>query len=498
MEFFDGSEFVVESGTLYVPDSQKDKIGPGTPQADTLDNPDFNNQCRGSFIQVEGQILGESIPVTGTSLSLNYNSDRTLGYSDTASLSIPLTQSTVPANLLHIDLAIEIAGRRFEFSHLPSADLTHEFTWDGLDAFQNKITYTVQARVKINYVYQADLLATSRFGEYGSGPALIPSRGEIPSTLEYSVPIRKLDLRSLGLGGWSLDAHHHYDAVGRVLHLGTGPRVSEESVSPVVMPVAGNGSAGSGPIIEGGEAAQLSFSDPREITVDGDGTIYFSNFTGCTIYKVTPDGKAYTVAGIEGSCGFSGDGGAATQAQLDQPLGIAIDIVGNLYIADVLNNRVRKVDTNGTITTVAGTGIGGFSGDGGPAIQAQIEPNRLTVDSQGNIFIADYINHRVRKVDAAGIITTVAGNGTSGYSGDGGPATQASLGGPINVEVDPDGNLYIPQFDDHRIRKVSRDGIISTFETFYSPTVPEMDRAGNFNILSGAGFIRKIPSKWIS
>jgi hypothetical protein len=162
-----------------------------------------------------------------------------------------------------------------------------------------------------------------------------------------------------------------------------------------------------------------------------------------------------TVAG-NGSNSFCGDGGPATQACLEYPMGLAVDAAGNLYIADVANNRVRRVAPDGTITTVAGNGTGGFCGDGGPATQACLyAPLGPFVDAAGNLYIADARNDRVRRVAPDGTITTVAGNGTAGFCGDGGPATQACLEYPMGLAVDAAGNLYIADRSNSRVRLVA-------------------------------------------
>ncbi len=174
-------------------------------------------------------------------------------------------------------------------------------------------------------------------------------------------------------------------------------------------------------------------------------------------------GDINTFAGT-GCCGSSGDGGPATSAQLNGVAvnGVAVDASGNVYIAD-LNSRVRKVDSSGTITTVAGMGTNGFSGDGGPATSAELNgPEGPAVDASGNLYFADSGNSRVRKVDASGTITTVAGTGTAGFSGDGGPATSAELNYPFAVAVDGAGNLYIADRGDNRVRKVDASGTITT------------------------------------
>jgi uncharacterized protein (TIGR03437 family) len=169
-----------------------------------------------------------------------------------------------------------------------------------------------------------------------------------------------------------------------------------------------------------------------------------------------------TVAG-NGTQGYAGDGGPATQAEINGAVDVATDLYGNLYIADQNNNRVRKVDSKGTMTTFAGTGTPGFSGDGGPATQAALNyvPGVCT-DSAGDVFVSDLSNYRIRKVATSGIITTVAGNGVQGSSGDGGPATQASMYIPIRCAVDSANNLYITDQSGHKIRKVTPAGTIST------------------------------------
>ena len=164
-------------------------------------------------------------------------------------------------------------------------------------------------------------------------------------------------------------------------------------------------------------------------------------------------GNISTVAG-NGTEGFGGDAGPATSAQLNYPNGVAVDSSGNVFIADTSSHRVRKVDTSGNISTVAGDGTFGFSGDGGPATSAQLnEPYSVVVDSSGNLFIASE-NHRIRKVDTSGNIGTMAGDGTFGFSGDGGPATSAQLYQPRGVAVDSSGNLFVADWGNHRIRKV--------------------------------------------
>lgn len=185
----------------------------------------------------------------------------------------------------------------------------------------------------------------------------------------------------------------------------------------------------------------------------------------------TQSAPSYTITTIAGNGyssqvpygGYSGDGGMATLAELNCPADIALDKSGNLYIADEYNNRIRKVDVNGIISTVAGNGVKSYSGDGGLATTAELNnPTGLALDQSGNIYIADMGNSRVRMVNNAGIISTIAGNGTLGYLGDGGAATSAELGSPVSITIDVGSNLYIADYSESTVRKVNTSGIIST------------------------------------
>jgi uncharacterized protein (TIGR03437 family) len=227
--------------------------------------------------------------------------------------------------------------------------------------------------------------------------------------------------------------------------------------SSIITTVAGNGNYGfSG---DGGPATSASLNSPYDVAVDAFGNLYIADTFNSRIRKVSASGIITTVAG-NGNNDFSGDGGQATFASLGRPEGVAVDASGNLFIADTENNRIRKVSPNGVITTVAGNGNYGFSGDGGPAASASLDfPKGVVVDAFGNLFTADSLNWRVRKVSANGVITTVAGGGTAS-PGNGGPATSASLT-PLGVAVDVSGNLFIVG-SDYRVWKVSPSGIITT------------------------------------
>ncbi|OQW93914.1 MAG: hypothetical protein BWK79_08640, partial [Beggiatoa sp. IS2] len=228
----------------------------------------------------------------------------------------------------------------------------------------------------------------------------------------------------------------------------------------VVTTVAGNGVVGyNGDNIP---ATSAYLANPQGVDVDVSGNLYIADTDNHRIRKVT-SGTITTVAG-DGVAGYSGDGTSATSARLNKPQGVAINSSGNLYIADTDNHRIRKVDTSGTITTVAGDGVAGYSGDGAPATSARLnKPQGVAIDSNGNLYIADVGNQRIRKVDTSGTITTIAGNGGTGYNGDGILATSASLSyQQFFIAVDDSGNLYIADTNNHRVRKVDTSGTIST------------------------------------
>lgn len=214
---------------------------------------------------------------------------------------------------------------------------------------------------------------------------------------------------------------------------------------------------------DGGPALSAGIGGPAGVAFDSLGNLYVASQFHKRVRMVTPAGLVSTYAGT-GGIGYSGDNGLATAAQIGEPVGLAVDSSRNLYIASWTTNVVRKVSaTTGIITTVAGTGTGGFSGDGGGATSAQLSaPMDVAVDAAGVVYIADQLNHRIRKVALNGVITTIAGTGSPGSAGDGGPATVGQLNTPSGVAVDPDGTIYIADTFNRRIRAIAPDGVIST------------------------------------
>ncbi|MGL4233595.1 MAG: hypothetical protein ACRCWJ_19670 [Casimicrobium sp.] len=225
--------------------------------------------------------------------------------------------------------------------------------------------------------------------------------------------------------------------------------------------IAGNGLPGfSG---DGAVATSATLSGANGIALDRFGNVFVADSFNHRIRKIALDGKISTIAGT-GVQGFSGDGAEATKAALNYPVHLAFAADGTLLIADNGNHRVRRVGTNGIISTVAGNGTEGFAGDGGAATAAQLNnPVGVATGANGSIYIGDAQNHRVRRVDTNGVISTVAGNGTAGFAGDGGAATAAQLNFPGAIYVAANGDLLIADYANNRVRRVASDGIISTF-----------------------------------
>jgi sugar lactone lactonase YvrE len=272
--------------------------------------------------------------------------------------------------------------------------------------------------------------------------------------------VRALEARLSAPLGLALDARGTLYFAENLNH-----RVGKINPDGTLTTVAGgNGSGFSG---DGGPAREAKLWNPTFITVDASGNLLLSDWANHRVRKVAPDGTISTVAGsgpAGDSDGYAGDGGPATEARLNGPDGLAVDAEGNLFIADLLNQRVRKLDPAGIITTVAGGGTkAAQEADGGPATEARLgRIIDVAVDTAGSLYLVDFDQNRVRKVDRQGKISTVAGTGTRGFSGDGGPATQARLKQPLQAEVDTAGNLFIADWGNYRVRKVAPDGTITT------------------------------------
>ncbi len=496
-------------------------------QAAILDNPDG---ATGNGIVHQPQALAQQVDLTGAPFTLHYRSDRSRARAEAYTLNIPVSGASIPASLKRIEVDIHIAGRRISQSFAPRPNLVLPFTWDGKDVYGRALNGRQQTAITIKFfyplAYQQPVAQGPAFGQTSGMPLSPPvnARGEVAATRQWAGPIGTWEAKGQGLGGWSLDAHHVYDPQGRTLHVGDGTQrsgqdASSENLGTLIETVAGSNRP-SGAVGIGEPATNAALFSPYEVVADATGTVYLTD--EASVFKVGSDGILRLVAGGE-SGGYSGDGGPATSARLNIPMGIAVAEDGTVYVADSNNQRIRKVAPTGIISTVAGTGVRGFNGDGGPATAAALQdPRGIALDAAGYLYIADTSNRRVRKVSPTGVMSTVAGSGLTGapsegqsaitaalssprdvvvardgtlfisdagyrvvwrvspdgrifryagtlfqngFSGDGGPATSATLGftsGNMGITLDGEGNLYIADSTNNRVRRVNTEGRIST------------------------------------
>jgi RHS repeat-associated protein len=465
-----------------------------------------------SFVEDRSRVFHEDIPLPGTEMTMHYTSSRVEGNKTT--IMVPASGESVPDVLKQIIVKVEVAGRTFAQLLGPLPNQKADFLWDGLDYLGRPVRHSTTVRTSVGFVYNAIYYTggafSQSFAQGGDDWTGIQARQEVISWKhdEFKINRPYMEMNTLG-EGWSFSVHHQLSPADlSTLYKGDGT-ISRNNTT-IIDTVAGNGTENlyncrGG---DGGPAVDASVW-PRAIAVSAEGDIYVSHFcSGEILRKVFGSdrgyysGRIYTLLGssshnvyvnwkhmsLDGSGNLYGSNGSwdgqvtkldtsgnltllagggsnteddisAIEAKLSYPKGLAVDIEGNIYVAE--GHRIRKIDTNGIITTVAGTGTYGYSGDGGPASRAQLfSPTDLAIDEWGNLFIADSGNRCVRKIDNSGMITTVAGTGVAGYSGDGGPAVEAELDLPERIAVDRVGNLYIGDYG--AIRMVDTNGIIIT------------------------------------
>jgi hypothetical protein len=281
-----------------------------------------------------------------------------------------------------------------------------------------------------------------------------------------------------GLNGLALDRFGNLYIADSLNH-----RVRRVGLDGKISTFAGTGNAGFAG--DGGAATGAQLNYPVSLAFTFQGELLIADYGNHRIRRVGLDGKISTVAG-NGSEGFAGDDGAATAAQLNNPIGVAAGVDGAIYIGDAQNHRVRKVNATGTISTIAGNGTAGFAGDGATATAAQLNfPGALIVDVLGNVLVADYANNRVRKIAADGTISTLAGTGTAGSVGDASQATAAQLNGPFALAFGTNGSVLIADQINGRVRRVARDGVISTIAG--GATTSEANLATSVSLISPSG-----------
>ena len=510
-------------------------VYPQNPLPDRYAKVDRDNIVAGSVIGVQNQTLGESLPITNTPMTMSYKSDRVFGRREAYCLDIPLTGKTLPQGMSQVTLEIEIVGKKYDSTFVPQPNLTYHFEWDGKDAYGRRVQGQQNILTQISYSFKAQYTLPPDVRRCFATPSgqimeqYIASRKETRRTQIWEGKIGAFDILSLGIGGWSLSLHNGYDCVGKVLYKGTGEVRSANVMDNVINKIAGlpNGRATNKcwptEWVDGKPAAQTKIGEPYALRFTSEGSLYYrdnlgtvnridttgiittiagkhggcltglpdsatgivancGNFFGLSngiaqgpdkswyiaanlnvIWKISPEGEITRFAGICYDSGrkFGGDGGPAVNAYFCRPWALAFDKDGCLYVGDTYNYRIRKISPDGIITTVAGTGVLGFSGDGGPAAQAQIyEPRGLTVAPDGSVLFWDTGNQRIRRITSDGIIRTFAGKGGYSITGDGGPALNASIVWGDDITVAMDGTVFFNSLD--RVRGVATDGYIKT------------------------------------
>lgn len=412
----------------------------------------------GSIIECANQTLGEDVPIVGTGMALHYRSDRVPGRAAAREMQIPLSSDTVPASLAAITLEVNVAGQRSQQRFSPAALQSTSHSWDGRDVYGHVVQGAQFARVRVGFEYPAIFQATPAdyYSSWAlaSGNPISGNPGNNTATIfrDFDVLLGAWDARGQGLGGWSLSAHHAYDYLGRVLYLGTGERRKDtDGLAPVVKTIAGNGTAGAP--AEGPALASPLILQRSALVVEPDGSVLFTSVNaGVRLLRVRSDGTLQRVAG-PGTSGAPLFGVVARDANFGSADKFAQGPDGSIYVTyrgRAVVARIRPVDQ--IVELFAGTlDQPGFTGDGGPAMAARLnQPRDIAVGSDGSVFIHDSANNRIRRIGPDGIINTIAGNGAScglpppEAQCDDGPALQQKIanGGDNHLTVAPDGTLY--------------------------------------------------------
>ncbi len=439
------------------------------PPLEPFDDP-VEDECQesGSFIDVHNQIFGEEIEIAGTPFTLNYRSNRVAGNKTNTALDVPITGATVPVSLDGARIEIMAGGVKLTQNFDNSPNQSFEFNWPGVDAYGRQVVGSHPFTAQLCFRYPAVYLQPSQFAEsfnrVPNDAIVIGERGKrniislcrrINGSFGDGV-VGKLQAVTQGFGGWTLDVHHSYDPVSRTLHEGNGTerKATSANLPNIVQTVL-----------------HLPASQIREVVVAPDGGVYFTNDLAAEIDKLEPDGTVTVVAGNENFQDDGTDGVPATETSV-RPSDIYLGPDGCLYVSEtgsidfetneIGHNRIRKIDREGIITTVAGNSDFGFSGDGGSALEASFrEPTGVAVGSDGSIYIADTGNHRIRKVFPDGTIDTIAGTGNMGFETEDVPATESDLWHPGGLDVAEDGTVYFSNSGTGRILKISPEGILS-------------------------------------
>jgi RHS repeat-associated protein len=489
-------------------------------------------------VLIERQALTQSFGIVGTPFSLVYQSDRTPGYRQGYHVELPVIGDTIPDGLKRVAVKLRVAGQTLRTELDPKENLTAPLDWDGKDAFGRLVQGAQRARVSVSYVYDGELRPAETFGRPSNVRVTADEAAfETAITRGFPLTLGTWDAGGYGLGGFSLDALHALDPATQSLYFGWGDQRTAQNVALVATRPAGEASLGTpdgvavapdGSVLvtddqqgldhlgrllrispegevtviagEGaeGEAADLVLGSPQGIAMRDDGTVIVSDFALDAIREIASDGSFRTLIGpaddepvveadldeldgitlgprgelyiVDGNrvLRFEGDelvafagtgdmptgddvlgpeGGLATEVPLGEPSGIAVGPDGSVFISERRGHRIRRISPNGFLRTLAGTGVAGFSGDGQSALAAQLdEPRGLAIANDGSLYVADQGNHRVRRITPDGLIQTVVGDGDAALT-EGQLAQKIKLNSPDGIAFGQDGALYIAAID---------------------------------------------------
>lgn len=446
-----------------------DAIAPNLPQPDaqpTVIAP--HKQC-GSIVDCENQRLGESIPITGTPYSLDYDSGRT--DRQQYQMNVPVTGASVPSSLQTITVQISIAGRTLTQQVAPSPNQTLTFNWDGMDGYGRPVEGARTADVSVTYTYPAQYrqpqTTIPAFDMPPAGTNVIGDRTRATISLQQATGINLGHVSALGtgFGGWTFSAQRAYDTVGRTLYEGTSQRGSDltRSGEASIYRAAGTGQFG---IATGGVAASTAISFPTSLAPAPDGGFYFVDNDSAAIYFVDKTGNLSVAAGLplrnHTTTTPAPDGSPAVGTEIF-PFCVAVAPNGTLYFSEHYSlskpEVIRRV-VNGVIQTVGGTTVSTAPlGDGGLASAANFGAvGGIAFTPDGVLYFSDYSHNRVRRIGLDGIIMTVAGGGSVNFA-DNVPALTASIA-PLGIAVGPDGSIYFASGSSHSVSRVTPDGYI--------------------------------------
>jgi RHS repeat-associated protein len=412
-------------------------IHPPPPAPNEEPPPDCSGEC-GSILRAERRSVGEAVALVGMPFRLHYESDRTPGYLAARRLEIPLVgEGTLPGSLDGMELRIDVGGLTTHVQRTPAETEPYPFEWSGQSAYGQTLRGRQPITIALSYRYPFAYRWTTTFNQPGSDADVAGGVGRNLGALssEWRGRIGAFDARDAGLGGWTLAIHHHYDPYAKVLYKGDGTRETTKALPDVIATAA--------------EPPDSLFVD-HQVAAAPDGTVYVS--TGGSVHRVEADST--TTTPIVSGLGFVS--------------GLAVGPGGDLYVAQGSGSahRISRVTPGGAVTPFAGTGAAGFAGDGGPALDAQLSnPGAMVLAPDGTLFVADFGNGRVRKIEPNGVIRTVAG-GVSGNwvptEHEGKLATAVPIGSPSGLALGPDGTLYLAAASNgHQyVRSVSPSGII--------------------------------------